>query len=314
MIFLVDLIAVMKGLVLFFLGRHESFGYSYSFSLAVVWEIITVMQPHFCTWFYVIVVSPKVTKSEKQVTKKEQKREKGYQKVSTAFCWTKFPKKVAKVETKFLKFSPKFALKFAPKFAPKFFVLSWQVEKSSPKISPDFSHRKFQISNRIPNQISPINSQTHICRLGSSNQKVTEKEREWPTPFCLPPLRHVDSATNYVFGGSTRIPRKTHENWPRVRTCLLIQWLGATKKSAKSPRKFHEDASSLARPWTVARDPEFSGMLAIKGLTRDAKITTHKTRALYDLLSKLLRNQSNQWSALFSHASLLCVLHQTHLP
>ena len=34
-------------------------------------------------------------------------------------------------------------------------MLSWQVEESSPQISPDFSHRKFQISNRIPNQISP---------------------------------------------------------------------------------------------------------------------------------------------------------------
>ena len=81
------------------------------------------------------------------------------------FCWTKFPKKVAKSETMFPKFSPK----FAPKFAPKFFVLSWQVEKSSPKTSPDLSHRKFQISNRIPDQISPKISQTHFCRLGSPN-------------------------------------------------------------------------------------------------------------------------------------------------
>ena len=75
------------------------------------------------------------------------------------FCWTKFPKKVAKSETKFPKISPK----FAPKFAPKFFALSWQVEKSSPKISPDFPHRKLQ----IPNRISPKISQTHFCRLGS---------------------------------------------------------------------------------------------------------------------------------------------------
>ena len=69
------------------------------------------------------------------------------------FCWTKFPKKVVKFETKFPKFSPKVAPKFPPKFAPIFFVLCWQVEKSSPKISPDFSHRKFQISNRILNLI-----------------------------------------------------------------------------------------------------------------------------------------------------------------
>ena len=60
--------------------------------------------------------------------------------------------------------------KFAPKLTPKCFVLSWQVEKSSPKISPDFSHRKCQISNRNPNQISPKISQTHFCSLGSPNK------------------------------------------------------------------------------------------------------------------------------------------------
>ena len=46
-------------------------------------------------------------------------------------------------------------------------MLSWQADKSSPKISSDFSNRKFQISNRIPHQISPKISQTHFCRLGS---------------------------------------------------------------------------------------------------------------------------------------------------
>ena len=62
--------------------------------------------------------------------------------VSTALLLKEVSEKVAKLETKFPKFSPKFAPKFAPEFAPKCFVLSWQVEKSSPKISPDFSHRK----------------------------------------------------------------------------------------------------------------------------------------------------------------------------
>ena len=64
------------------------------------------------------------------------------------FCWTKFPKKVAKFETKFPKFSPK----FAPKFAPNFSCFpAWQVEKSSPHISPDFpiGDFKFQIEVHI---------------------------------------------------------------------------------------------------------------------------------------------------------------------
>ena len=33
--------------MLVFLGPHDNFGYSYSFSLGAVWQIITVMQPHF---------------------------------------------------------------------------------------------------------------------------------------------------------------------------------------------------------------------------------------------------------------------------
>ena len=53
-------------------------------------------------------------------------------------------------------------------------MLSWQEEKSSPKISPDFSHQRFQISNQIPNSISPKISQTHFCRLGSPNTYTLE--------------------------------------------------------------------------------------------------------------------------------------------
>ena len=51
-------------------------------------------------------------------------------------------------------------------------MLSWQVEKSSPQISPDLTHRRFQISIRIPNQISPKISQTYFRRLGSPNVMV----------------------------------------------------------------------------------------------------------------------------------------------
>ena len=89
--------------------------------------------------------------------------------VSTALLLNEVSEKVAKFETKSPKFDPKFAPKFAPKIAPKISVLPWQVEEASPQISPDFSHRRFQISNRIPNQISPKTSQTHFCRLGSRN-------------------------------------------------------------------------------------------------------------------------------------------------
>ena len=80
------------------------------------------------------------------------------------FCWTEFPKKVAKFETKFPKFSPRFAPKFAPKCQN--FPTFPARPKSPPPNFTSFSHR-LQISNRIPNQISPKMSQTHFCRLGS---------------------------------------------------------------------------------------------------------------------------------------------------
>ena len=103
---------------------------------------------------------------------------------------SKFPKKVAKFETKFPKFSPK----FAPKFAPKCFVLSWQVEESSPKISPDVSHRKFQVSNRIPNQISPKISKTHFCRLGSPKNLESSQPSKHASPYPQPIPDHTQVA------------------------------------------------------------------------------------------------------------------------
>ena len=81
---------------------------------------------------------PRRPKSPKRVPKE----------LAQPFCWTKFLKKVAKFKTKF---GSKFAPKFAPKFVPKFFVLSWQVEKSSPKIHQIFpiGNFKFQIEFQI---------------------------------------------------------------------------------------------------------------------------------------------------------------------
>ena len=43
-------------------------------------------------------------------------------------------------------------LRNLPRNSPQFFCAFLAVEKFSPKISPDFAHRKFRISNWIPNQ------------------------------------------------------------------------------------------------------------------------------------------------------------------
>ena len=87
-----------------------------------------------------------------------------------------------------MKFETKLPNEICPEIRTEMFVLSWQAEKSSPKISLDFSHRKFQISNRIPNQISPKISQTHFCRLGSPKKGLiggnpSPKSERAPTPL-----------------------------------------------------------------------------------------------------------------------------------
>ena len=86
------------------------------------------------------------------------------------FCWTKFPKKVAKFKTKFPKFSPKFAPKIRPEIRPEIFRAFLAGRRVLPQnFHNNFHIMKFQISNRIPNQSSPKISQTHFCRLGSPN-------------------------------------------------------------------------------------------------------------------------------------------------
>ena len=117
----------------------------------------------------------------------------------TALLLNDFSEKVAKFEMKFPKFSPRFAPKFAPKFSPNIFVLAWQVEKFSPQISPDFSHWRFQISNRIPNQVSPRISQTYFRRLGSPDVFSSRLPCTCLYPlFASPRLKSAQSLRKYL--------------------------------------------------------------------------------------------------------------------
>ena len=89
--------------------------------------------------------------------------------LSTALLLNEVSEKSREISNKVSETFSEICFEICPEIHPDIFVLSWQVEQSSSKISPDFSHRKFQSSNRIPNQISPKISQTHFCRLGSPN-------------------------------------------------------------------------------------------------------------------------------------------------
>ena len=96
------------------------------------------------------------------------------------------------------------------------------------------------------------------------------------------PRKPPENATNFVFSGSTKIPRKTHENQPRVRKCFECNASEPRKShenSTKSPRKLHERATnsknsgSLARPWTVVRDLRILWNFGHQTCARGAKNT-----------------------------------------
>ena len=109
--------------------------------------------------------------------------------------------------------------KFTQNFVRKFPVLSWQVEQSSQKTSPAFSRGRFQISNRIPNQISPNFSQTHFCRLGSPNRNIHNEsgaymgslkaycKHIWGELICKRTVAVNSSYVGFVLGEGSKISR-----------------------------------------------------------------------------------------------------------
>ena len=110
------------------------------------------------------------------------------------FCWTKFPKKVAKFDTKF-PISPK----FAPKFFPKFPVLSWQVEKSSQKFTRLFpseisdlkSHSKSNFTNNLTNTLQVWQPKWKGALDVASRAPRDEGRRSCCPPFLTFPIWHV---------------------------------------------------------------------------------------------------------------------------
>ena len=71
-------------------------------------------------------------------------------------------------------------------------LLSWQVEKFDPIISPDISHRRFQVSN----QISPNNFTTHFCtkRLTPKcHQRFHIRDFKFPIKFHQKSSQHTSA-------------------------------------------------------------------------------------------------------------------------
>ena len=109
----------------------------------------------------------------------------------------------------------------------KFAVLSWQVEKFSPQISPDFSHRRFQISNQTPNRISPNISQAPFCGLGSPKESLRALRWGDRRPSCCLVLLvgdigvvHSSSPGPGEWGGARgRCSGRAEKKWTRLTRC-----------------------------------------------------------------------------------------------
>ena len=160
---------------------------------------------------------------------------------SPTFCWTKFPKKVAKFETKFPKFSPKFAPKFALKFSPKCPVLSWQVEKSSPQISPDFPIKgfKFQIEFQTKFHQTFHNTHTHFCRLGSPKNARKTVAQHIPESVANNPK---DPAVLKGLQDSELLLRSVFTTPPYLLRCVNPS--NGEEHVCNSHQKFHKQTSA----------------------------------------------------------------------
>ena len=124
-------------------------------------------------------------------------------------------------------------------------MLSWQVEKSSLQISLDFCHQNFQVSNRIPNQISPKKSQTHFCRLGSPRNGVEHFQnglnlsgrysREWSECVQHSPVlaKWIREWTKRIF----RILQRNKKSEWRGNQWAICPW---TEKSEWWPPRFKQ--------------------------------------------------------------------------
>ena len=73
--------------------------------------------------------------------------------VSTALLLNEVSEKGREIWNEVSETLPEICSEICPEILSEISVLSWQVEKSSPKTSLDFPIRDFKFPNRIPNQI-----------------------------------------------------------------------------------------------------------------------------------------------------------------
>ena len=102
-------------------------------------------------------------------------------------------------------------------------MLSWQVEKSSPKISPDFSHRKFQIEFQIKFH-QKIHKHTS-AGLAALSFNLVLHAREGPT---LEPV--TGPVLNLRMANESHTTNPLNHQHPDINSCVYIS---GTKKEPK---------------------------------------------------------------------------------
>ena len=147
--------------------------------------------------------------------------------LTSHFCWMKFPRKSPKRRNIWNKVS-KISSDLCP---PNIRMLCWQVEESSPQVSPDFCNQILEISSQTSARISTA----HFCRY-SSPKRERERARERKQKKNRSRLSR--------WGGSVR--RLDEERAPHLdhhgqgRTCKAHNGQGG-------PKAFLEGASGGAR-------------------------------------------------------------------
>ena len=172
------------------------------------------------------------------------------------FCWTKCPKKDMKIGTKFPKH-------FA-EIRPECLVLSWQVEKSDPKISPDISH---EISNAKSNFTE--NLTMHFCRHGNPKilleilwtkcrHNATNKKKNLSPSNLWSELKHTCTYTRYLVDNCIQLQT--------LNLSVLFQrtpWGGWKKEGGGKPHEWHPSQKGVLDPPRTVRFPPPSGVSAL---------------------------------------------------
>ena len=169
------------------------------------------------------------------------------------FCWTKFPRKI-EIWNEVSEIFSEICSEIRPEIRPA----------GRKILKPNFTrfcHRRFQISNRIPNQISPKISQTHFRwpRLGSPNILAASILNIWT---WVSNLAGRVACTFWMYAAtlaaSLWLQHRADQDWLRIRSFCSLCDLFDRKESAAAAKRWekgqgcdHPRLAEDSKPWPL---------------------------------------------------------------